>query len=227
MKKELLIVALAAMFVTSNASAWSLFGSKDEKPNYDYSADQEVMDNLSQYRTIKGSLEDARRVCVDKGNDLGCLMAKKLEALMSKDIKNVVKFYEETVPEYCYDKKFAPACNIAAIDMYKHKYSYNSRKSGKAFDYKDSLLDFAKNVTASKTDLKMLEYGCDTLKSAYICRDLRDIYKSLGDLDKAKSYTDKMKSGDEKWRSSRFDKENMYYEYKYASGWFYLKENLN
>ena len=41
----------------------------------------------------------------------------------------------------------------------------------------------------------MLEYGCNELKSAYICRDLRDMYKYLGDREKTKEYNNKMKNG--------------------------------
>jgi len=41
----------------------------------------------------------------------------------------------------------------------------------------------------------MLEYGCNELKSTYICRDLRDMYKYLGDREKTKEYNDKMKNG--------------------------------
>ena len=57
--------------------------------------------------------------------------------------------------------------------------------------------DYAKALSESKADVKMFEYGCNELKSAYICRDLRDMYKNLGDREKTKEYNDKIKNGDE------------------------------
>ena len=70
----------------------------------------------------------AKYWCLDQGNDLGCIWLDKLEALASKDIKKVANFYEKTVPEYCYDKKFAPACNIPARDLIDWKIVYFAKK---------------------------------------------------------------------------------------------------
>ena len=82
--------------------------------------------------------------------------------------------------------------------------------------------DYAKALSESKADVKMLEYGCNELKSAYICRDLRDMYKNLGDREKTKEYNDKMKNGDEKWNSVLYDYQHMRYIYKDASAWWLL-----
>ena len=46
----------------------------------------------------------------------------------SRDIKKVVNFYEKTIPEYCYDKKFDPVCNIPALDLIKEKVVYFAKK---------------------------------------------------------------------------------------------------
>ena len=70
----------------------------------------------------------------------------------------------------------------------------------------------------------MLEYGCNELKSAYICRDLRDMYKYLGDKEKTKEYNDKMKNGDEKWNSVLYDDKHMRYIHGDYSSWWLLEK---
>lgn len=82
---------------------------------YNYSDEKEFI----QKNTQKLGTDGAKRWCFNKGNDLGCLSLEKLEALKSKDIKMAVKFYEKTVSEYRYDKKFDPACNIPSLDLIK------------------------------------------------------------------------------------------------------------
>ena len=84
----------------------------------------------------------------------------------------------------------------------------------KAIEY-----DYAKALSESKADVKMLEYGCNELKSGYICRDLREIYKYLDDREKIKEYNDKIKNRDKKWDSVLYDSNHMRYIYKDASGW--------
>ena len=171
MKKQILASVLASALATSSVYAWGFGGSSKEKPNYDYSGEKEFI----QKNTQKLGTNDAKRWCFDKGNDLGCLWLEKLEAMESKDLKKVVNFYEKTIPEYCYDKKFAPACNMPALDLIKRKIVYFAKKDG---DTKSIYSDYAKALSESKADVKMLEYGCNELKSAYICRDLRDMYKT-------------------------------------------------
>ncbi|WP_103594432.1 hypothetical protein [Campylobacter concisus] len=171
MKKQILASVLASALATSSVYAWGFGGSSKEKPNYDYSGEKEFI----QKNTQKLGTNDAKRWCFDKGNDLGCLWLEKLEAMESKDLKKVVNFYEKTIPEYCYDKKFAPACNMPALDLIKWKIVYFAKKDG---DTKSIYSDYAKALSESKADVKMLEYGCNELKSAYICRDLRDMYKT-------------------------------------------------
>ena len=68
----------------------------------------------------------------------------------------------------------------------------------------------------------MLEYGCNELKSAYIC-DLRDMYKNLGDREKTKEYNDKMKNSDKKWNSVLYNYQHMRYIYKNTSTWWLLE----
>lgn len=214
MKKQILASALASMLAASSLYAWG-FGSNREKPNYDYSGEKEFIEKNT--REFGG--DDAKKWCFDKGNDLGCLWLEKIEALESKDLKKVVNFYEKTVPEYCYDKKFAPACNIPALDLILYKIIYFANKSDDYAKTKAIDSDYAKALSESKADVKMLEYGCNELKSAYICRDLRDMYKNLGDREKTKEYAVKMQNGDEKWNSVRYDYQHMRYIYKNASGW--------
>ena len=175
--------------------------------------------SLSSFSDKDLRIDDAKYWCFDKGNDLGCLWLEKLEAMESKDLKKVVNFYEKTIPEYCYDKKFAPACNIPALDLIKEKVVYFAKKSGDYAKVEAIESDYAKALSESKADVKMLEYGCNELKSAYICRDLRDMYKNLGDREKTKEYNDKMKNGDEKWNSVLYDYQHMRYIYKDASAW--------
>ena len=218
MKKQILVSALVVALAVSSASAWNLFGGDREKPNYDYSADKKLIE----INTRPISTDNAKYWCFDKGNDLGCLSLEKLEALESKDLKKVVKFYEKTIPEYCYDKKFAPACNIPALDLIKWKIVYFAKKSNDYAKVKAIASDYAKALSESKADVKMLEYGCNELKSAYICRDLRDMYKNLGDREKTKEYNDKMKNGDEKWNSVLYDYQHMRYIYKDAAAWWLL-----
>lgn len=218
MKKQILASALIGMLAASSAYAWDLFGNSREKPNYDYSGEKEFIEK----NTREFGTDDAKNWCFDKGNDLGCLWLEKIEALESKDLKKVVNFYEKTVPEYCYDKKFAPACNIPALDLIREKISYFARNSDDYAKTKAIDSDYAKALSESKADVKMLEYGCNELKSAYICRDLRDMYKNLGDREKTKEYADKMKNGDEKWNSIRYDYQHMRYIYRNASGWWLL-----
>lgn len=212
MKKQILASALIGMLAASSAYAWGLFGNSREKPNYDYSGEKEFIEK----NTREFGTDDAKNWCFDKGNDLGCLWLEKIEALESKDLKKVVNFYEKTVPEYCYDKKFAPACNIPALDLIRKKIVYFAHKNQNT----DAIYsDYAKALSESKADVKMLEYGCNELKSAYICRDLRDMYKNLDDREKTKEYAVKMQNGDEKWNSVRYDYQHMRYIYKNASGW--------
>ena len=218
MKKQILASVLASMLATSSVYAWGFGGSSKEKPNYDYSGEKEFI----QKNTQKLGTNDAKRWCFDKGNDLGCLWLEKLEAMESKDLKKVVNFYEKTIPEYCYDKKFAPACNIPALDLIKEKVVYFSKRSDDYTKIKNQEFDYAKALSESKADVKMLEYGCNELKSAYICRDLRDMYKYLGDREKTKEYNDKMKNGDEKWNLVLYDYKHMRYIYKDASAWWLL-----
>ena len=215
MKKQILASVLASVLATSSVYAWGFGGSSKEKPNYDYSGEKELM-SLSSFSDKDLRIDDAKYWCLDQGNDLGCIWLDKLEALASKDIKKVTNFYEKTVPEYCYDKKFAPACNIPALDLIKWKIVYFAKKDGNT---KSIYSDYAKALSESKADVKMLEYGCNELKSAYICRDLRDMYKNLGDREKTKEYNDKMKNGDEKWNSVLYDYQHMRYIYKDASAW--------
>ena len=217
MKKQILASVLASVLATSSVYAWG-FGGSREKPNYDYSGEKEFI----QKNTQKLGTNDAKRWCFDKGNDLGCLWLEKLEAMESKDLKKVVSFYEKTIPEYCYDKKFAPACNIPALDLIKKKVVYFAKKSDDYTKEKAIESDYAKALSESKADVKMLEYGCNELKSAYICRDLRDMYKYLGDREKTKEYNDKMKNGDEKWNSVLYDYQHMRYIYKDAYAWWLL-----
>lgn len=214
MKKQILASVLASVLATSSVYAQG-FGGSREKPNYDYSGEKEFI----QKNTQKLGTNDAKRWCFDKGNDLGCLWLEKLEAMESKDLKKVVNFYEKTIPEYCYDKKFAPACNIPALDLIKWKIVYFAKKDG---DTKYIYSDYAKALSESKADIKMLEYGCNELKSAYICRDLRDMYKNLGDREKTKEYNDKMKNGDEKWDSVLYDYQHMRYINSNNSAWWLL-----
>lgn len=218
MKKQILASILVGALAVSSAPAWSLFGGDREKPNYDYSGEKELM-SLSSFSDKDLRIDDAKYWCLDQGNDLGCIWLDKLEALASKDIKKVANFYEKTVPEYCYDKKFAPACNIPALDLIKWKIVYFAKKDG---DTKSIYSDYAKALSESKADVKMLEYGCNELKSAYMCRDLRDMYKNLGNREKTKEYNDKMKNGDEKWNSVLYDYQHMRYIYKDASAWWLL-----
>ena len=218
MKKQILASVLASMLATSSVYAWGFGGSSKEKPNYDYSGEKEFI----QKNTQKLGTNDAKRWCFDKGNDLGCLWLEKLEAMESKDLKKVVNFYEKTIPEYCYDKKFAPACNIPALDLIKEKVVYFSKRSDDYTKIKNQEFDYAKALSESKADVKMLEYGCNELKSAYICRDLRDMYKYLGDREKTKEYNDKLKNGDEKWNLVLYDYKHMRYIYKDASAWWLL-----
>ena len=217
MKKQILASVLASVLATSSVYAWG-FGNNREKPNYDYSGEKEFI----QKNTKEIGGDNAKYWCFDKGNDLGCLSLEKLEALESKDLKKVVKFYEKTIPEYCYDKKFAPACNIPALDLIKWKIVYFSKRSDDYTKIENQEFDYAKALSESKADVKMLEYGCNELKSAYICRDLRDMYKNLGDREKTKEYNDKMKNGDEKWNSVLYDYQHMRYIYKDASAWWLL-----
>ena len=216
MKKQILASVLASVLATSSVYAQG-FGGSREKPNYDYSGEKEFI----QKNTQKLGTNDAKRWCFDKGNDLGCLWLEKLEAMESKDLKKVVNFYEKTIPEYCYDKKFAPACNIPALDLIKWKIVYFAKKDG---DTKYIYSDYAKALSESKADIKMLEYGCNELKSAYICRDLRDMYKNLGDREKTKEYNDKMKNGDEKWNSVLYDYKHMRYIHGGYSSWLLLEK---
>ena len=220
MKKQILASVLASVLATSSVYAWG-FGSSKEKPNYDYSGEKELM-SLSSFSDKDLRIDDAKYWCLDQGNDLGCIWLDKLEALASKDIKKVANFYEKTVPEYCYDKKFAPACNIPALDLIKEKVVYFSKRSDDYTKIENQEFDYAKALSESKADVKMLEYGCNELKSAYICRDLRDMYKYLGDREKTKEYNDKMKNGDEKWNSVRYDYQHIRYIYKNASAWWLL-----
>ena len=217
MKKQILASVLASVLATSSVYAWGFGGSSKEKPNYDYSGEKEFI----QKNTQKLGTNDAKRWCFDKGNDLGCLWLEKLEAMESKDIKKVVNFYEKTIPEYCYDKKFAPACNIPALDLIKWKIVYFAKKDKNT---KSIYSDYAKALSESKADVKMLEYGCNELKSSYICRDLRDMYKNLGDREKTKEYNDKMKSGDEKWNSVLYDYQHMRYINSNNSAWWLLED---
>ena len=217
MKKQILASVLASVLATSSVYAWGFGGSSKEKPNYDYSGEKEFI----QKNTQKLGTNDAKRWCFDKGNDLGCLWLEKLEAMESKDLKKVVNFYEKTIPEYCYDKKFAPACNIPALDLIKWKIVYFAKKDG---DTKSIYSDYAKALSESKADVKMLEYGCNELKSAYICRYLRDMYKNLGDREKTKEYNDKMKNGDEKWNSVLYDYKHMRYIHGGYSSWLLLEK---
>ena len=196
-------------------------GVAKKKPNYDYSGEKELM-SLSSFSDKDLRIDDAKYWCLDQGNDLGCLWLEKLEAMKSKDLKKVVNFYEKTIPEYCYDKKFAPACNIPALDLIKEKVVYFSKRSDDYTKIENQEFDYAKALSESKADVKMLEYGCNELKSAYICRDLRDMYKYLGDREKTKEYNDKMKNGDEKWNSVRYDYQHIRYIYKNASAWWLL-----
>ena len=193
MKKQILVSVLASVLATSSVYAWG-FGSR-EKPNYDYSGEKELM-SLGSFSDKDLRIDDAKYWCLDQGNDLGCIWLDKLEALASKDIKKVANFYEKTVPEYCYDKKIAPACNIPALDLIKWKIVYFSKRSDDYTKIENQEFDYAKALSESKADVKMLEYGCNELKSDYICRDLRDMYKYLVDKEKTKEYNDK----NEKWR---------------------------
>ena len=220
MKKQILASILVGALAISSAPAWSLFGGDREKPNYDYSADKKLIE----INTRPISTDNAKYWCFDKGNDLGCLSLEKLEALESKDLKKVVKFYEKTIPEYCYDKKFAPACNIPALDLIRGKLVYFVRSSDDNTKRKNLYSDYAKALSESKADVKMLEYGCNELKSAYICRDLRDMYKYLGDKEKTKEYNDKMKNGDEKWNSVLYDYKHMRYIHGGYSSWWLLEK---
>ena len=221
MKKQILASVLASVLATSSVYAWGFGGSSKEKPNYDYSGEKELM-SLSSFSDKDLRIDDAKYWCLDQGNDLGCLWLEKLEAMKSKDLKKVVNFYEKTIPEYCYDKKFAPACNIPALDLIKEKVVYFSKRSDDYTKIENQEFDYAKALSESKADVKMLEYGCNELKSAYICRDLRDMYKYLGDREKTKEYNDKMKNGDEKWNSVRYDYQHIRYIYKNASAWWLL-----
>jgi len=79
-----------------------------------------------------------------------------------------------------------------------------------------------KQFLKSKADVKMLEYGCNELKSAYTCRDLRDMYKNLDDSEK--EYNEKMKNDDKKWNLVLYDYQHMRYIYKNASAWWLLED---
>lgn len=215
MKKQILASALASMLAASSLCAWG-FGSSREKPNYDYSGEKEFIEK----NTREFGTDNSKYWCFDKGNDLGCLALEKIEALESKDLKKVVNFYEKTVPEYCYDKKFAPACNIPALDLILYKIIYFAHKNQNT-DTIDS--DYAKALSESKADVKMLEYGCNELKNPYICRDLRDMYRDLGDMEKTKEYAVKMQNGDEKWKSVTYDYHHARYAYGSPSGWQFLE----
>ena len=220
MKKQILASILVGALAISSAPAWSLFGGDREKPNYDYSADKKLIE----INTRPISTDNAKYWCFDKGNDLGCLSLEKLEALESKDLKKVVKFYGKTIPEYCYDKKFAPACNIPAIDLIRGKLVYFVRSSDDNEKRDNLYSDYAKALSESKADVKMLEYDCNELKGAYICRDLRNMYKYLGDREKTKEYNDKMKNGDEKWNSVLYDYKHMRYIHSDYSSWWLLEK---
>lgn len=216
MKKQILASVLASVLATSSVYAWG-FGSSREKPNYDYSGEKELI-SLSSFSEKDLRIDDAKYWCLDQGNDLGCIWLDKLEALASKDIKKIANFYEKTVPEYCYDKKFAPARRIPAFDLTEDKIIYFSKKD--LTSNHNIRKDFAKTITAKPgIGLKMLEYGCNELKSGYICRDLREIYKNLDDREKIKEYNDKIKNRDKKWDSVLYDSNHMRYIYKNASGW--------
>ena len=180
--------------------------------------------SLSSFSDKDLRIDDAKYWCLDQGNDLGCLWLEKLEAMESKDLKKVVNFYEKTIPEYCYDKKFAPACNIPAHDLIDWKIVYFAKKSDDYTKEKAIESDYAKALSESKADVKMLEYGCNELKSAYICRDLRDMYKYLGDREKTKEYNDKMKNGDEKWNSVLYDYQHRRYINRNNSAWWLLED---
>lgn len=214
MKKQILASALASMLAASSLCAWG-FGSSREKPNYDYSGEKEFIETS----TKRMDTDRAKYWCFDQGNDLGCLALEKREALANKDLKKVINFYEKTVPEYCYDKKFAPACNIPALDLILYKIIYFAHKNQNT-DTIDS--DYAKALSESKADVKMLEYGCNELKNPYICRDLRDMYQNLGDMEKTKEYAAKMQNGDEKWKSVTYDYHHARYAYGSPSGWWLL-----
>ena len=216
MKKQILASALISMLAASSLCAWG-FGSSREKPNYDYSGEKQFIET----NTKRMDTDWAKSWCFDKGNDLGCLALEKREALANKDLKKVINFYEKTVPEYCYDKKFAPACNIPALDLILYKTIYFAKKNHKT-DAIDA--DYAKALSESKADVKMLEYGCNELKSAYICRDLRDMYKNLGDREKIREYNEKMKNGDEKWNSVTYDYHHARYAYGSPSAWWLLND---
>ena len=220
MKKQILISALVGALAVSSASAWSLFGGDREKPNYDYSGDKQFIET----NTKKIDTDRAKYWCLDQGNDLGCLALEKREALANKDLKKVVNFYEKTIPEYCYEKKFAPACNIPALDLILYKIIYFAHKSDDQAKTDAIDSDYAKALFESKADVKMLEYGCNELKSAYICRDLRDMYKNLGDRDKIREYNEKIKNGDKKWNSVIYDYHHSRFAYGRASGWWFLDD---
>ena len=151
MKKQILASVSASVLATSSVYAWG-FGSSKEKPNYDYSGEKKFIETNTQ----KISTEKAKYWCLDQGNDLGCLVLEKLEALENKDLKKVINYYEKTIPEYCYDKKFAPACNIPALDLIKWKIVYFAKKDGNT---ESIYSDYAKALSESKADVKMLEYG--------------------------------------------------------------------
>jgi len=218
-KRKWLARVLASALATSSVYAWG-FGSSKEKPNYDYSGDKQFIET----NTKKIDTDRAKYWCLDQGNDLGCLALEKREALANKDLKKVVNFYEKTVPEYCYEKKFAPACNIPALDLILYKIIYFAHKSDDQAKTDAIDSDYAKALSESKADVKMLEYGCNELKSAYICRDLRDMYKNLGDRDKIREYNEKIKNGDKKWNSVIYDYHHSRFAYGRASGWWFLDD---
>jgi hypothetical protein len=217
MKKQILASALASMLAASSLYAWG-FGSSREKPNYDYSGEKEFIETS----TKRMDTDRAKYWCFDQGNDLGCLALEKREALANKDLKKVINFYEKTIPEYCYDKKFAPACNIPALDLILYKIRYFAHKSDDQAKTDAIYSDYAKALSESKADVKMLEYGCNELKNPYICRDLRDMYQNLGDMEKTKEYAAKMQNGDEKWKSVTYDYHHARYAYGSPSGWWLL-----
>ena len=114
--------------------------------------------------------------------------------------------------------------NIPAIDLIRGKLVYFVRSSDDNAKRDNLYSDYAKALSESKADVKMLEYDCNELKGAYICRDLRDMYKYLGDREKTKEYNDKMKNGDEKWNSVLYDYKHMRYIHSDYSSWWLLEK---
>lgn len=150
------------------------FGNDKRVGIYDYTT---WIKNKKDLNKAQEEFQISSQKCNEKNDIDSCYEANFLWAGINNEYES---FFNNIVPKFCYEGKFAKAC-IAKIEFFEFKFYPH---------YEKFLLD--------PENTKMVTFSCETLQDSLSCEWLGKIYEAIGNKNESKKYFEKSQSLDSK-----------------------------